>query len=467
MYLVRLGLALALGAAASPAQSFSHDIALTGLGNGNPAAPFGITYEPFSNRLYVGVSGTPAANNDVVAVIDAATDAVLGTIPAGAFPADVAFVYDAAGVPRYGAVTNSTSGSVTIWDANHQIVATVALPDPLGFGTCFPFGITAAADQSRFYVSTQDGHGDVYAIDVATLQYDPAASILLAAKLGGRLRHRNDTLYLPWGEFDPLFSGARGGLSGWNIGGLPFFWDRLAIDRSGQFVYPSGNDLEFLPDGRYLLGGNSFDHRLYLFQGNGELLRTIRIHTGTGSAHGLALDPGGTLLAACDLAANEVALVDLLNFVELSRIHLRTVGAGYLQPNEAVLVHDKLYVTCQGSEHVVVFDNLPDPAPGAGYAGTITVSETTPPPGVFVDVAVSGPGTVLLLRSADDQRTSIHGTTLDIGPNPSLAGAGNGGFAGRFRVPHSAPAGLHHFFQGVVDAAGTRRLTEPRAIVVQ
>lgn len=455
--------------AAAPlcAQSFLHDISLSGLGNGNPATSFGIAYEPVSGLLYVGVAGTLGAQNDVVAVIDPVTDTVIGTIQAQLFPEDIAFAYDAQGQLRYGAVTNGTSGSVTIWDANRQVVANVALPDPFGFGTCYPFGITPSEDQQRFYVSTQDGSGDVHAIDLATLALDPSESVNLPAKSGGRLRHRSNTLYVPWSEYDATFSGSSGGLTGWNTGPLPFFWERLTVDLSGTFTYPAGNDMEFLPDGRVVLGGTFFGNRLYFLFGNGELLRTLHLHTGSGSAHGLALSPDGSLLAVCDLAANDLELVDALNLAELSIQHVNTIGAGYHLPNDAVFAAGKLYVTCQGSEQVIVFDNLPTVTPGPGYGGAIAVSESTPSAGGQVVVSVTGPGLVALLQSDDDQGVTVHGVALGIGPAPVLVGTGNGSFSHVFRVPHSTPRGLNHFLQGVVDLKNMRTPTEPRVVVVQ
>lgn len=459
--------AVFLAAAPLCAQSFLHDIPLSGLGNGAPAAPFGISVEPVSGLLYVGVAGALGAQNDVVAVIDPATDTVIATIQAQLYPEDIAFAYDALGQLRYGAVTNGTSGSVTIWDANRQVLANVALPDPFGFGTCYPFGITASEDQQRFYVSTQDGSGDVHAIDLATLALDPSESLNLPGKSGGRLRHRSNTLYLPWSEYDASFSGSSGGLTGWNTGPLPFFWERLTVDLSGTFTYPAGNDMEFLPDGRVVLGGTYFGGRLYFLSGTGELLRTLHLSTGSGSAHGLALSPDGSLLAVCDLAANDVSVVDAVNLAELAILHVNTVGSGYHLPNDAVFANGKLYVTCQGSEHVIVYGSLPTVTPGPGYGGSISVSESAPAPGGQVLVSVSGPGMVALVQSGDDRRTLVHGVALDIGPAPVLVGTGSGSYSHSFRVPHSAPSGLNHFLQGVVDLKNTRTPTEPRVVVVQ
>lgn len=470
MHAIRIAaLAGLLAGAPLAAQTFKTDISLSGLGNGSPARPFGITAEPASARLFVAVAGDLYGGaNNVVAIVDPVTESVVGTIQVGLFPEDIAFAYDAGGAVRYGAVTNSSDGTVTIWDGSDRVAATVPLPDPLGFGTCYPFGITASEDGSLFYVSTVDGSGAVYALNLATLAYDPARSFNIGPVTGGRLRHMDNMACVPWSRFDASFTGAEGGVTGWSTGPLPFYWERVLVNRFGQYIYPGGSDLEVLPDGRRVLGGMFFDNRLYLYHRGGVLDRTVRQSTGSGSAHGLGLSPDGTLLAACDLASDEVALLDMLNYRQLSAIHLPSVGQGYYQPNEAVIWAGKLYVTCQGSEEVVVFDNLPTPTPGPGYTGTIAVSDSAPAPGGSVTVTVTGPGLVALLGSFDDVPTVIQGVELDIGPAPAVLGFGPGGFTKTFNVPpNPALRGHNHFFQGVTDARGARRPTEPRVVVVQ
>ncbi len=466
-------LCLFLAALAAPpltAQSFLGDIPLAGLGNGAPAQPFGITAEPVSNRLFVGIAGSFAASNDVVAIVDPVTDTVVGSIQVGLFPEDVAFAYDALGQPRYGAVTDSSSGSVTIWDAaTDTVVATVALPDPLGFGTCYPFGITASEDQSRFYVSTQDGSGDVHAVDLAALAWDPAASFRLAPYTGGRLRHANQMVFLPAARMDAFFTGSQGRIAGWSTGILPFYWDRLLADGSGAFLYASGQDVEILADGTLVLSGYNLGGRLYLLDQGGVLERTIRLPGApTGSFQGTAVSPDGKLLAACDLPGNAVVLVDLVNREELAVIDLSSVGQGYSLPNEAVFFQDKLYVTCQGSEAVVVFDNLPVPTPGPGFQGTIAVSNSAPMPGDSFTVTVTGPGKLALAASFDDLPATVLGVDLLLGTNPVLKGRGNNVLTRTFTVPNDpALSGTNLFFQGITDATLTRRPTAPRVVVVQ
>ena len=88
------------------AQSFSHDISLSGMCNGNPSKTFGLTTDPSFNRLYVAVSGDFMGNNNIVAEIDTTTDTVVRTIQVGNYPEDIALIFD----PVTG---TATSGAVT------------------------------------------------------------------------------------------------------------------------------------------------------------------------------------------------------------------------------------------------------------------------------------------------------------------------------------------------------------------
>ncbi|KAA3604945.1 MAG: hypothetical protein DWQ01_20285 [Planctomycetota bacterium] len=464
--------ALFLLAAPLGAQSFKQDISLAGLGNGNSARPFGITAEPYSQRLFVAIAGDFGGANNVVAIVDPVTDTVSGTLTVGNFPEDVAFVYDASGVPLYGAVSNSTDGTVTIWDGLSDIVLdTVQLPDPLGFGSCYPFGLAPSEDGRTLYVSTVDGSGDVHAIDLQSgppFAYDASASFNLGDKSLGRLQHFQDMVLVGTSQFDVAFTGAEAGMAGWSTSVLPFFWSFDILDRSGQFSFPAGQDVEILQDGTVVLGGTFFENRMYLMDANGQLDRTLRFSGSSGSAHGLAESEDGSLLAVCDLAGNELILMDLINRVEYSNTFLPTVGLGYQQPNEAAFLLDKLYVSVQANEEILVFDQLPTIQPGGGYAGSLTLSESTPALGGTLTATASGPGIVALLAAEDDQAGPFAGVDLDIGPQPQFLGWGVGSFAKSFQIPlQSSLHTRHFFFQGVTDAQNSQQPTPPKVVIVQ
>jgi hypothetical protein len=168
------------------------------------------------------------------------------------------------------------------------------------------------------------------------------------------------------------------------------------------------------------------------------------------------------------LYSDTLVLYDLLNDQQLSAISLNTVGLGYGQPNDAVFVHGKLYLTSQATEEVLVFDQLPDPAPGAGYGGAIAVSNATPNGGELVSVSVGGTGLVGLAMAREGSGGSFRGFDLQIGPGASLLGTASKQFSHAMSVP-SRPElrGMHIWLQGAVDLSGSPQLTEPRLVIIQ
>jgi YVTN family beta-propeller protein len=452
----------ALCAAPLAAQSFSHGISLAGLGNGAPGRSFGIAYEPTQDRIFVAVCGDFLTPNDVVAVIDPATDTVVSTIQVGLFPEDIAFHYDALGNLEYGIVTDSTSGTLTVWDAALQPVATVALPDPFGFGSCYPFGLVVAG--AHAWVGTVDGSGAVYAVDLGTLQENPLLSRTHGGLSYGRLHASNGELWMPASRYTPSFSGSGGGLARRPLYGAAV--ETLLTGFSdGASRFPAGQDLALLADGRAFLGGTWFDGRIQVLDADGELLRSIQ--TGGSGAQGLAVDAAETLLAAADVAADKVHLVDLGSETVLVEIG---VGAWGTQPNDVLLLNGKLYVTCQGSEEILVFDNLPPSGGPAAHDGTLTVSDTSPAPGTTVQVDLTGhPGLPVTLLSASGLGGgSFQGLALALDSSTTLRATGSGSLTASIQVPaRAALRGRTVFLQGVVDAGATLATTWPTTVVVQ
>ena len=223
-----------------PAQDFSHDISLSGIGAPAAANPFGLAFEPSTNRLYVAVAGTFSDSNNYVAVFDAATDTLLRTLQVGLYPEDIAFTYDANGNLAWGAVTNSSSGSVTVWDASDDVVAEISLPDPLGLGTCFPFGITAGGP--GFLVSTIDGTGDIHAIDIASMSYHPTAGIAAPFAAAGRLKVSHGSVWVPTTRYTPSWEGSEGGLATIPIGATTPATDIACVVKDGQWIYFTRNN---------------------------------------------------------------------------------------------------------------------------------------------------------------------------------------------------------------------------------
>ena len=452
------------------AQTFSHEISLAGLGDPNAAVrPFGISYEPTTDRLYVAIAGTFSSNNSSVAVIDATTDTVLHTIDVGLFPEDIAFAYAPTGSYLYGAVTNSSSGSVTIWDANDQVLATVQLPDPWGMGTCYPFGICLNRAGTHFLVSTNDGSGMVYSIELGTWVQDTMHDFQMNAGAGGRLKSTSNRLFIPTTTYTASWSGSEAGLETHGVpnsaGTLPTENNIFQLDDTFS-TYPSAADVEVLSDGRVLVSGMSCAGQLWVYSGQGEPLRAIQ----TADAYGLAVNADETVLAMCTLAGDTILFVDLETYEVIQEVFTNGLGGNfYSMPNEAVFANDKLFVTMQANEAVVVLDNLPMGGGTSAFAGSLTVGNATPNPGESVTISLSGSGAVALVSSTGNTPTlASNGLMLNIGPDHLLRGSAMRNFTRSYRIPATAQMrGMHFFIQGIVDARGLAIATAPRAIVIQ
>ena len=122
-------------------------------------SPAGVVVSPDGSRVYV-VSQLP--NNCVIAVLDAASNTVIGTMAAGQNARDIAV--NATGTRVYvtnSVITNSVSGTVTVLDTtSNTIVATV----PVG---TFPAGVAVSPDGTRVYVANYSSD-DISVIDATS-----------------------------------------------------------------------------------------------------------------------------------------------------------------------------------------------------------------------------------------------------------------------------------------------------------
>lgn len=466
-----LSAALFVGLTAAPvaAQTFKSEIDLFGLGDPLASAKaFGISYEPVTDQIYVAISGDFGGSNNAVAVIDPNTNTVTTTITVGIFPEDIAFAYDALGNFTYGAVTNSTSGTVSVWDASNTLVATIPLPDPFGLGSCYPFGMIE--HQGYFWVTTQDGSGDVHAIDHATLTYDAAKSFNTNFRSGSRLAAKGDSLYIPTTEFLAGFSGSKGGVfqQDMNLGAEIDHW---FVERDDQYLaYPSGQEIAFLADGSSYFTGLDFNGHLYKLDTNGQVDRVIDLDGANGQ--GLALSPNQDLLAITGFVTHELVLVDAMNDTLFSRTDLQSMGSGgHSLPNDVAFAHDCIYVTLQGSEKVLVLDNLPTVSARTTFAGTLSVSDTTPAQGSVVLIHLNGFAgfPVALLTGPNSSPTQHLGVDFLIGSSlKQRAASANGSLSLAVAIPmNPALEGRQFFLQGYVTDGVSDFTTAPKVMVIQ
>lgn len=133
--------------------------------------PFGITTRPGGAEVWVANSGqlaplhvNPALfNGHTVTVINPTTFAITAVISVGLFPEDIAFTSDG----NFAFVTNSTSDTVSVIDANTKTVLTTV--DLSTIPMAFPFGMVIPPGNTELWVTSVGSQNDGSTQNVAVL----------------------------------------------------------------------------------------------------------------------------------------------------------------------------------------------------------------------------------------------------------------------------------------------------------
>jgi DNA-binding beta-propeller fold protein YncE len=281
----------------------------------------------------------------------------------GSGPQEIAFVTAAPGQIRYGFVTNSSGSSVSVFNGQHQVVATIPIPfDPLSpFPTAFPFGLAVAPDQSRVYVGTLDGSGVVHVIDVERLDLLPAAALRFGARHGfGRLAFAGETLVVTATRFKSNFAGS--------TAKVIFVNPRRPIDAvtiplgsssNGQ-IFPSPQDVGVLCDETVFVAGFDLGAQVFVLDaGTRSLVGAIPTHTGEplGKFQALGVH-ADRLVAVADLWTGEIAFLDGMQRRHLSTLDSATLPDSFSQLNELAFAPagDRLIVPALASDSLMVLD---------------------------------------------------------------------------------------------------------------
>jgi WD40 repeat protein len=391
-------LAAFLGAAReTQAQNYLGSISTSGYGQ-NSGQPFGLTFAP-NGDLYVALAGASAFvnpqnfNNNVVLRIDASTSSVAAVIPVGLFPEDIAFAQPAGG-PNVGIVTNSTDGTVTIFDESTDApITTITLPG--GFFTAFPFGVETNAAGTRAYVGA---NSSVYAIDTdpasaTAYQLLPLETIVPASGFTLRFHRYGNDLVCGASAYDISFSGSTAFIERIPLAGSSNPNVYVACASASNFTYPSVQDTAFGASGVAYCGGYDSAGRIFGYDINtGTLVRSFPSGTTGKGLVGLALSPDEKVLVVCDVLSNEVAFLDVARGLPIAIVDTTFLPfGGFQQPNDAVFSPDGLtvYVTVQGSEAVLRFSAPPAPAPYFTGLG-LTATPTDPAQGSNVNLVTTG-----------------------------------------------------------------------------
>jgi YVTN family beta-propeller protein len=438
------------------AQTFKYEIDLSGLGDPSATSkPFGASYNEANGLLYVAVAGSFAANNNVVAVIDPATDLVVATIPVGLFPEDIAFD----STTGDGAVTNSTSGSVTFFDSSNSVLATLQLPDPFGIGSCYPFGITY--HDGHYFVGTVDGSGEVYAIDSTTRTLEPSYGFATSYKSIGRMTVKSSNLLVTTTEYNPTWSGATGGVYAHEMFGDSAGRQINYLTQENLGTYPSASDMTPAMNGVFMTGLD-FGGMLYITDSDGAPVRAIDAHGHNG--YSLATSYDDTLLAMCELTTGTVVFFDAVNEEYVGEFTF----AG--MPNSAVFASDKLYITDQANERVMVFDQLPSFVNRFDHYGSLSISDSAPSLGDTVTINLNGnpQETVWIVGASAATATTFNGVHFLIGPNLINYGSNKTTHTITRTIPNNPTlAGRHFFLQGALRDNTVIHTTKPLVLIIQ
>jgi hypothetical protein len=341
------------------------------LDDGDPLSSdeaFGIVLDPDGVHAYVSIAGQPSIpptlNNDNIARVDLFAGTQVGLGQTQLFPEDPALTHHANGSIRHVYVANSTSGSLTCLTPALAPVATIPLPICFG-GSPYPFGLLVSPNQSRIYVTTIGGCGDVHVVDSdpSSATFNSVVGSFSVPDSGGRPAWAPYPLMIvPTTTYDAGFTLSQGGFTVVNVLNTANQTPHV-ITPATSSTYTSGTDCVVVP-GNKVVVSFSYGPTATLYEcdiATGAVTRSLDLTSITDvSLHGLALNDAQTLGVVTSLHGNDTIFFDLATF---------TVAGTYdhgpsSQPNDAVFTPDgsRVAVSLQAVARVDVLKGVP------GYA---------------------------------------------------------------------------------------------------
>ncbi|MEL6428134.1 MAG: hypothetical protein AAFU73_13585 [Planctomycetota bacterium] len=331
---------------------------------GSRAWPFSAAYTPDGEELYVTLFGGLVGSGGCAVVrLDPDTFQLRGTVMTGESPEELAFVTRPDGSLVLGFVTDSSASSVTVFDASDTTVATIPIPaDPNGsFGTAFPYGLAVSPDQSTVHVGTLDGGGIIHAIDVASLQLDPARAIDLGSGAGvSRMAFVGPELTFGVTRFFPGLTGSEAEFAVVDPRNPAAVRSVVLGSANNTGRFPSPQDVAVACNGTVWLAGFDLGARVFNIDPAGPTV-VASVPTLTSQPDGkfqaLGLSPDG-LLVVSDFFTNEVATIDANRLAWRSILDLSSVPASHRAAQDVVFSPDgrTMVVPWAASDDLAVFD---------------------------------------------------------------------------------------------------------------
>jgi hypothetical protein len=201
---------------------------------------------------------------------------------------------------------------------------------------------------------------------------------------------------------------------------------------------------------------------LYITDDNGAPIRAIDAHGHNG--YSLATSADATLLAMCELTTGTVVFFDAVNEEYIGAFTFSGM------PNAAAFTPDKLYVTDQANERVMVFDQLPSFTDRFDHAGSLSISDSAPSLGDTVTINLSGnpQETVWIVGASSATATTFNGVDFLIGPNLINYGSNETTHSITRTIPNNPTlSGRHFFLQGAIRDNNVIRTTKPLVLIIQ
>jgi DNA-binding beta-propeller fold protein YncE len=331
---------------------------------GAQAWPYGAKYSPNGDRLYVALFGGLVGNGGCrVQRLDPQSFAVLAEIPTGESPQDIALTSFPSGAVRLGFVTNSSASSVTVFNAQDVVVATLPISVLPGafYPTAFPTSLAVSPNQRHVYVSTSDGSGRVLAIDTVTLTFDPTRAIQLGANhTATRMVFARETLIICGAQGTPTFTGSTAKVFAVDPLAPANVRELVLGSANNGFQFPSVQDCAVACDGTLWVAGFDLGPNVFAIDPRTLTVRhvvpTLTSHP-DGKFNALGLSPQGWLVVG-DLYTHEISVI----FTRRRQVG-RVIDAFQLPATLASVQElefspqgDKLIATWAGTNNLAVFD---------------------------------------------------------------------------------------------------------------
>lgn len=328
------------------------------------SGPFGAKVTPDGSRLFVPLFGTYGAEGpgNTLAVVDTATDSVVGKITLGERPEDVDFTENG----KYAYVTNSNSATVTCIDVSTlAIVATIPVGkpfDPNTYEGTYPYGIAIRGGKAYVFCSAYSDGNDEH---VKILDVNPSSAnfnrkvggiVLSGVYTRGAFRPGSNELVVARGQAGNDWSAAP------QVAIFDTTTDALLATITIQQA-PGGfhgmEDLCVTPNGRYAYAASynsgSGEAEVYVIDLETRKFQDlIVLGNGDITTHGVGMRPDGLLVGVTSWNAGRVSFV----FTPTNTV-VYEFETGK-NPNEVTFTPDgtKAYVTNQNS-HTVTAIALP------------------------------------------------------------------------------------------------------------